>query len=67
MEPSEASSLSAISRAPETVCPSFSGRVQPSADTPVRITSIGCDAAGSDSSTVRTLAGSPRSAFSRVL
>lgn len=47
--------------------PSFSGSVQPSAETPVRITSIGCDAAGKASSTVRTLAGKPRRAFSFVL
>ncbi len=41
----------------------FSGRVQPSAETPVRITSIGCEAAGNASRTVRTLAGNPRSAL----
>lgn len=46
--------------------PLFSGSVQPSAETPVRMTSIGCDAAGKASSTVRTLAGKPRRAFSFV-
>ena len=35
----------------------FSGSAQPSAETPVRSTSIGCVAAGSVSSTVRTAAG----------
>lgn len=45
----------------------FFRQVQPSAETPVRITSIGCEAAGNASRTVRTLAGNPRSAFNLLL
>ncbi len=40
-----------------------SGSTQPSAETPVRITSIGWAAAGRASSVVRTAAGRPRSAL----
>ena len=40
---------------------------QPSADTAVRITSIGCDDAGSCSSTAFTAAGTPRNAISLAL
>ncbi|MNU02755.1 hypothetical protein D3C72_2465580 [compost metagenome] len=56
-----------MSRAPGALWSSFSGRVQPSADTPLRITSIGCEAAGSASSTAFTDAGRPRSDFSFFL
>ena len=45
---------------PAAGCDSLSGRVQPSTETPVRSTSIGCDAAGRTSSTARTVAGKPR-------
>ena len=65
--PRQASSRSAMSRAPEVVCPSFSGSTQPSAETPVRITSIGCAAAGIDFSTSCTASGRPRSSRSLVL
>ena len=60
-------SRSAMSRAPGWLWSSFSGRAQPRALTAVRITSIGCAAAGSASSTCFTPAGMPRSALSFVL
>ncbi len=56
-----------MSRAPAVLWSSFSGSTQPSAETPVRITSIGCAAAGSASSTARTAAGTPRRRFSFAL
>jgi hypothetical protein len=49
-----------MSRAPGWLWSSFSGSTQPSAETPVRITSIGCDPAGNASSASFTAAGSPR-------
>ena len=61
MEPRQAISRSAMSRAPGGFWSSFSGSTQPSAETPVRITSIGCAAAGSASSACFTAAGRPRS------
>jgi len=45
----------------------FSGSTVPSADTPVRITSIGCAEAGTASSAALTACGSPRSPFSFAL
>ena len=56
-----------MSLAPGTLWSSFSGSTQPSADTPVRITSIGWLDAGSHSSAALTLAGRPRSEISLVL
>ncbi|CAB3775290.1 hypothetical protein LMG29542_08672 [Paraburkholderia humisilvae] len=56
-----------MSRAPATLWSSFSGSTVPSADTPVRITSIGWAAAGIHSSTAFTFAGRPRSALSFAL
>ncbi len=56
-----------MSRAPGAVCPAASGNAQPSAETPVRITSIGCADEGSSSSTDFTEAGRLRSDFSFVL
>ena len=67
IEPSEAISRSAMSRAPGVLWSSFSGSMQPSTDTPVRITSIGWALAGSCSSAAFTLAGRPRRAFSLAL
>ena len=67
IEPSEAISRSAMSRASGALWSSFSGSTQPSAETPVRITSIGCVAAGSASSTRRTASGTPRIDFSFAL
>jgi hypothetical protein len=56
-----------MSRPPAAPCSSFSGSAQPSAETPVRITSIGWVAAGSASSTCRTTTGNPRSRASFCL
>ncbi len=67
IEPSEAMRRSAMSRAPGTLWSSFSGSTQPSADTPVRRTSIGCAAAGMLSSACFTLPGRPRTDFSFAL
>ncbi|MCY1383863.1 hypothetical protein D9M69_720310 [compost metagenome] len=67
MEPSDAISRSAMSRAPGVLWSSFSGSVQPRAETAVRITSIGCALAGICSSACLTLAGTPRMAFSFAL
>ena len=67
MLPSDASSRSAMSRLPARLWSSFSGRAQPRADTPVRITSMGWLAAGSCSRAAFTLPGRPRSARSRAL
>src|SRR6218665_1594585 len=55
MEPSEASSRSAMSRAPGAWGPSFSGSAQPSAATPLRSTAIGGALAGICSSAPLTL------------
>jgi hypothetical protein len=65
--PGEAMRRSAISRAPGWLWSCASGRAQPSAETPVRMTSIGWAAAGICSRTALTLAGRPRSAFSLAL
>jgi hypothetical protein len=67
IEPSDAIRRSAMSRAPGMLWSSFSGSVQPSTETPVRITSIGCEAAGSASSAPLTACGRPRSIFSLAL
>ena len=67
IEPRQAISLSAMSRAPGWLWSSFSGATQPSTDTPVRITSIGCADGGSSSSAAFTAAGMPRSDFSLAL
>ena len=67
MEPSDAISRSAMSRAPGVWWSSFSGSTQPRADTPVRITSMGWLLAGNCSSASFTLAGSPRRALRRPL
>ncbi len=56
-----------VARAGRRVVLFLSGSTQPSTETPVRITSIGWAAAGNASSTVRTLAGRPRSALRRCL
>ncbi|MNQ53144.1 hypothetical protein D3C85_671770 [compost metagenome] len=56
-----------MSRAPGALWSSFSGKVQPSTDTPVRITSIGWAAAGSASSASFTADGKPRKDFSLAL
>src|SRR3546814_4563636 len=56
-----------MSRAPGWLWSSFSGLTQPSTDTPVRITSIGCADGGNCSSAVLTAAGRPRSDFSLAL
>ncbi len=56
-----------MSRAPGTLWSSFSGSTQPSAETPVRMTSIGWLDAGSASSTRLMGSGNPRSDLSLVL
>ncbi|MNP55691.1 hypothetical protein D3C76_1503540 [compost metagenome] len=66
-EPSEAISLSAMSRAPGWLWSSFSGETQPSTDTAVRITSIGWADGGSCSRDALRAAGMPRRAFSLAL
>jgi hypothetical protein len=60
IEPSEAISLSAMSRAPGWLWSSFSGDTQPSTDTPVRITSIGCAEAAAAPARTSPPAGRPR-------
>ncbi|OIQ78143.1 hypothetical protein GALL_401620 [mine drainage metagenome] len=67
IEPWQAMSLSAMSRAPAALWSSFSGITQPSTDTPVRSTSIGWAEGGSCSSAVFTAAGRPRRRRSLVL
>ena len=65
--PNDAIRRSAMSRAPAMLWSSFSGSTQPSTETPVRITSIGCAPAGSASSAAFTACGRPRSDFSFAL
>ena len=56
-----------MSRAPGWFWSSFSGSAQPSAETAVRITSMGCEAGGSASSVCFSDAGRPRSERSFAL
>jgi hypothetical protein len=61
IEPNDAIRRSAISRAPGRLWSSFSGSTQPSAEQPLRMTSIGCAPAGRASSVARTGFDRPRS------
>ena len=60
MEGSEASSVSAMARAFDSLWSWPSGSTQPSTETPVRSTSMGCVEGGSSSSACFTAAGKLR-------